>query len=218
MQLARFAPGPRHALLASVGEGHGPGPGRETEADLPAGSEKCRHAGERRCGFEHVIRARQCRGKARHAAGPGGLADSGPFRDLLRALAPSALGRELGAADADLAEVLLVRGHRGDGGALGRLQLSTQGFEVSVAQPMEHVGFDAVADRGKLHPCALYSEPVPASRRARVHLLYYARNRHRMRGRQSPWLRYSTTSSASSGKARSSRSPSTTPRRTRSTA
>src|ERR1700688_3708101 len=217
MQLARLAPGSCHALLAPIGERHGPGPRRKAEADLAAGAEKCLHADQRRCPVDKVVHAFQRRGQARHAARLCCLADACPLRNLLSALAPPALGCQLGGAGADLAEMLLIRGHRGDGGPLSRLQLGAQSIDGVVVQRAKCVGLDAVADRGKLHRSALYSLPEPPSRRATVHLLYYAHNGHRTRGRHSPWVRFSTTSSASSARARSSRLPSTTLRRMRST-
>src|ERR1700688_3031507 len=92
VQLARLAPGACHALLAPIGERHGPGPRRKAEADLATGAEKCLHAGERRGAVEKVVPACQRRGEARHAARLCGLADARPLRNLLSALAPPALG------------------------------------------------------------------------------------------------------------------------------
>ena len=124
------------------------------------------HGGQNGCRLEEFLCARERRGEARHAAGLCGLADPGSLRDLLRALAAAALGRELGGASADLAEVLLVWRHGGDGGALGRLQLGAQGIEPVVAQLAQCLGFDPVTERGKLHPCALYSRPARSDRGA----------------------------------------------------
>jgi hypothetical protein len=182
MKFSRLSPSPRLALLATVGECHGPGPCREAEADLTAGAEKCVHLSQNGCGLKEFLPTRQCRGKARHAAGLGSLANAGTLGHLLSALTAPALRGELSGARADLPQVLLVWRHGGNGGSLRRLLLSPKRIEAVVTQLTKRIGFDPVTERGKLHPCALYSQAAPASRRVRVHLLYDARSRHRTEG------------------------------------
>lgn len=182
VQFSRLAPGPSLALLATIGEVHGPGPGGEAEADLAAGAEKSMHISESGAGLEEFLTAGERHREARHAARLRGFADARALGDLLSALAATALGGQLGCTRADLADVPFVRRHGGDGGALGRLQLPTEQVEALVAQLTKRVRFDPVAERGKLHPCALYSQFQPASRRVRIHLLYDARSRHRIEG------------------------------------
>jgi enoyl-CoA hydratase/carnithine racemase len=182
VQLACLTPGPRHALLAAVRERHGAGSRGEAETDLSAGAEKCVHVLQNGRGLKQFLTARERHGETRHATRLGGLTDPGSLRNLLRPLAPSTLCGELRGAGADLTQVLLVRCHRGDGGALAGLQLGAEGIEPVVAQLTKGIGFDPVAERGKLHPCALYSAGGRASRRVRILLLYDACSHHRIEG------------------------------------
>jgi len=91
------------------------------------------------------------------------FADSRTLRHLLRTFAPAPLGGQFRGAHTDLAEMLFVRRHRRDGGALGGLQLATNGVETIVAQLTKRVGLDLVAERGKLHPG--HSTRSPAAHR-----------------------------------------------------
>ena len=161
VQLASLAPCAGHALLPAVGESHGPRSRREAEADCATGAEKRRHVGERRCGVKQILSGRKRSGEAGHAAGFRGLAHARSLRHLLSAFAPASFGGQLGGTSADLAEMLLVRGHCRDGGALGRLQRSAQCIEVEVSQLAQRLGLDPVAERGEFHPRHSTRSPQP---------------------------------------------------------
>ena len=169
------------ALLAAVGEGHGAGPRREAESDLATAVEKRVHISENGSRVEEFLgtRAAPRPGSACHRISrPRGRPLAARPTERARA-AP--LGGQLGSTHADLAEMLLVRSHGGDGGALACLQLGTEGIEAAVAQLTKRVG-STRSPRGGSHRYALYSQPGSASRRVRVHLLYDARSRHRIEG------------------------------------
>jgi hypothetical protein len=187
MQLTRLTPGARLTLLTTIGERDGARPGCETEAHLAATAEERGHVGQERRGLERFIRTLQGRRKARHATRLRSLANACSLRHLLRPLAPPALGGELGCARADLAKVLLVGSHRGDGCPFGPLQCGAHGVEIVIAQFAKRVRLDPIGKQGQLHAMALYSRalstsPCMRSGRARVHLLYDARSRHRIEG------------------------------------